>query len=155
LVTHTLGWHFGYVLLGLNLPFLLLALRTRSWAFNVKSVAAVAGVGWLAETMPNWVSYARLDPPLAAILGGVFSGVGLLVLFRHGASCGGMGILALHVQERTGVRAGWLQLAFDLCLFAVAAFLLDGAVLGLSLLGCVVMNLCVALNHRRDWYVAG
>ena len=45
-----------------------------------------------------------------------------LALFRHGASLGGIGIVALMLQDRLGWRAGWVQLAFDAVLFA-ASFL--------------------------------
>lgn len=148
------GWNFGTVFALLNLPVYLFALRQRGWRFTAKTLLAVLGVSGLAQIAPRFVQYAHLDPLAAAVIGGLAQGVGLIALFRHGASCGGIGILALQLQDRTGFRAGWVQLIFDLCLFASAAFLLDARAMLLSLLGAAVLNLSIAMNHRRDWYTA-
>ena len=137
-----------------NLPFHLFALRRMGWRFTLKTAVAVVGISVLADTLPALVQYTRLDPTAAAILGGLSSGVGLIALFRHGASCGGIGIMALYLQDRTGFRAGWTQLIFDLALFAVALCFLDSKAMLLSLLGAAVLNLTIAMNHRRDWYTA-
>jgi uncharacterized membrane-anchored protein YitT (DUF2179 family) len=92
--------------------------------------------------------------PVGALLAGGCIGLGLIVLFRHGASLGGVGVLALFLQDRIGFRAGWTQLIFDLCLFAVAAIFLDQMLVLWSLLGAVAVNMIIAVNHRKDRYVA-
>ena len=148
------GWDFGPVFLLLNLPVYLFALRHRGWRFTAGTLAAVAGVSLLAQLAPRWIAYAHLDPAAAALIGGLAQGIGLIALFRHGASCGGIGIVALHLQDRGGPRAGWVQLGFDLLLFACAALVLDRQAMALSLLGAVVLNTSIAMNHRRDWYTA-
>jgi uncharacterized membrane-anchored protein YitT (DUF2179 family) len=74
------------------------------------------------------------------------------VLFRHGASLGGIGILALFIQDRTGFRAGYTQLIFDLCLFAAAFAVIAPGLVLYSLAGAVVANLIIATNHRPDRY---
>lgn len=51
-------------------------------------------------------------------------------------------------------RAGWTQLALDASLFAAVFAVLDPLLLAWSLLGAVVINLIIAVNHRRDGYVA-
>ena len=91
---------------------------------------------------------------MGAALAGVCIGLGLIVLIRHGASLGGVGVLALWLQETTGLRAGWTQLAFDACLFAAALAVLDPFLVARSLLGAVAVNLIITVNHRRDHYVA-
>lgn len=154
LLSYTAGWSFGVVFFLVNLPFYLFALRRMGWRFTLKTAVAVVGISVLADTLPALVQYTRLDPTAAAILGGLSSGVGLIALFRHGASCGGIGIMALYLQDRTGFRAGWTQLIFDLALFAVALCFLDSKAMLLSLLGAAVLNLTIAMNHRRDWYTA-
>jgi uncharacterized membrane-anchored protein YitT (DUF2179 family) len=47
-----------------------------------------------------------------------------------------------------------VQLAFDVVLFAVAAVMIDPVLLFYSFVGAVVFNLFLAVNHRRDRYVA-
>lgn len=154
LLSQVSGRGFGTVFVLLNLPVYLFALRYRGWRFTAKTLVAVLGVSSLAQAAPDFVQYARLDPLVATVIGGLAQGIGLIALFRHGASCGGIGIVALQLQDRTGFRAGWVQLLFDLGLFASAALLLDPRATLLSLLGAAVLNVSIAMNHRRDWYTA-
>ncbi len=63
-------------------------------------------------------------------------------------------MIALLIQDSTGFRAGWVQLIFDGCLFGLAFFLFDPVIVAYSLLGAVVLNLIIAINHRRDRYIA-
>jgi uncharacterized membrane-anchored protein YitT (DUF2179 family) len=84
---------------------------------------------------------------------GVVTGIGLLAIFRHKSSLGGLGVVAIWIQDRFGIRAGYIQLGFDAVLFAVAAFLFPLSVVMYSLLGAVVLNGLIAFNHRRDWYI--
>ena len=70
------------------------------------------------------------------------------------ASLGGVSIIAVILQDRMGIRAGWVQLGFDLAVFAVALTILPPDRVMWSLLGAAILNFIVAMNHRRDWYVA-
>lgn len=58
------------------------------------------------------------------------------------------------VQDSTGFRAGYVQLIADGVIFSVAVFLFPLPVVLWSLLGAVVLNMIIAINHRRDRYVA-
>lgn len=87
------------------------------------------------------------------MLFGISAGVGLLGLFRHKGSLGGVSIVAAILQDKFGFRAGWTQLIHDLVLFSIAAFILDLQLVAWSLLGAIVLNFVIALNHRPDWYV--
>ena len=154
LISYATGWAFGPVFFAVNLPFYWLGYRRMGAAFTAKTFAAVAGLSALTLLMPGWVSFAQLDPVLGAVLFGMLSGSALLALFRHGASLGGVGILALYLQDSTGFRAGWTQLLFDLCLFSVALWVIEARLVAISALGALVTNLVIAINHRRDRYVA-
>lgn len=154
LLSYATGLPFGVVFFAVNLPFYWLGWKRMGPAFTVKTFAAVGLLSGLSLLMPGWVDFQRLDPLFGAILFGFVSGAALLALFRHGASLGGIGILALMIQDRTGFRAGWTQLLFDAALFGVALLVLDLETVVLSALGAVVLNLVIAINHRRDRYVA-
>lgn len=153
LLSYTGDWSFGVWFFLLNLPFYLLGWFRMGPRFVVKTVIAVTLVSFMSWIMPHLVSFDALDPWAASALSGAIIGMGLIVIFRHGASLGGIGILALWVQERFGIQAGWVQLGFDAVLFAVAALVLDPWLVLASLLGAVTVNLIIATNHRRDRYV--
>ena len=154
LISYATGWHFGPVFFAVNLPFYWLGWRRIGGVFVLKTFLAVALMSALVMLFPRWVSFAHLDPVVGALLFGAISGSALLALFRHGASLGGVGIVALWLQDRTGFRAGWTQLLFDLAIFAFALTLRDAATVAVSALGALVVNLTIAVNHRRDRYVA-
>jgi len=154
LISYVTGASFGVVFFVVNLPFYWLGYKRMGAAFTIKTFVAVALMSVLTAVLPDWVRFASLSPPVGAILFGAISGSALLALFRHGASLGGIGILALILQDKTGFRAGWTQLSFDAVLFAVALMLLPPKTILWSALGALVVNLVIAINHRRDRYIA-
>jgi uncharacterized membrane-anchored protein YitT (DUF2179 family) len=154
LISYATGWGFGPVFFAVNLPFYWLGYRRMGARFVGKTLLSVTLMSVLATLMPRWVTFGTLDPVVGALLFGAISGSALLALFRHGASLGGVGIVALYLQDRTGLRAGWTQLLFDLCLFTAALGLRDVPTVAISALGALVVNLTIAVNHRRDRYVA-
>jgi uncharacterized membrane-anchored protein YitT (DUF2179 family) len=154
LISYATGWGFGPIFFVVNLPFYWLGYRRIGGRFVAKTLAAVTLMSALSVLMPRWVSFATLDPIVGALIFGAISGSALLALFRHGASLGGIGIVALYLQDRTGFRAGWTQLLFDLGLFAAALMLRDVPTVAISALGAFVVNLTIAVNHRRDRYIA-
>ena len=153
LASYLSGWPFGAWFFVLNLPFYVLGWRRMGPRFVVKTLLAVALLSVFATLLPSFVSFERLDPWVASALAGAVTGMGLIVIFRHGASLGGIGILALWMQERFAIQAGWVQLGFDAILFAVAFLILDPYLVLASLLGAVIVNLIIAVNHRRDRYI--
>lgn len=154
LIGYATGWGFGPVFFAINIPFYILGWWRMGPAFTIKTFAAVAAVSALTMLMPRWMGFAHIDPMFGAVLFGLASGSALLALFRHGASLGGIGIVALIAQERLGWRAGWVQLAFDAALFAAALAVIDARAVAYSFAGALVVNLVIAINHRRDRYIA-
>ena len=154
LLSYVTGWGFAPIFFVINLPFYWLGIKRMGWVFAIKTFVAVGAMSALSALIPQWIDFSHVNPIFGAVLFSFTSGAGLLALFRHGASLGGVGIVALYLQDRTGLRAGHTQLIFDAILFAVAALLLDVKVVALSFLGALVVNLVIAINHRRDRYVA-
>ena len=154
LIAYATGWGFGPVFFAVNLPFYLLGYLRMGLRFTVKTFASVALLSALSVWMPGQISFATLNPWLGAVLFGFLSGSALLALFRHGASLGGVGILALMLQDRLGWRAGWVQLGFDAVLFALAFLVVPPKTVAISFAGALVVNLVIAVNHRRDRYIA-
>ncbi|OYX26423.1 MAG: membrane protein [Rhodobacterales bacterium 32-66-7] len=154
LISYATGWGFGPVFFAINVPFYLLGYLRMGLAFTVKTFLAVALLSGLSLWLPGQVSFASLNPWVGAVLFGFLSGSALLALFRHGASLGGVGIVALILQDRLGWRAGWVQLGFDAVLFAAAFAVVEARLVIISFVSALVVNLVIAINHRRDRYVA-
>lgn len=154
LISYATGFGFGPVFFAVNLPFYAVGYLRMGWRFTLNTFAAVALLSALSLWLPSQVSFATLNPWVGTVLFGFLSGSALLALFRHGASLGGVGIVALMLQDRLGWRAGWVQLGFDAVLFAIAFAVIEARLVLISFLGALVVNLVVAINHRRDRYVA-
>jgi len=153
LIHYATGWRFGVVFFVINLPFYLLALRAMGWTFTVKTFCAVAALSVFSELMPLVLRFDFLQPVYAAVMGGCLIGAGLLMLFRHKASLGGINILVLYLQQRHGWRAGKVQMVID-CLVVLAALaLVEPWLIAVSVLGAVALNLVVAVNHRPGRYL--
>lgn len=154
LLHYNLGVGFGPAFFVLNLPFYLLAWRRMDRAFLIKTMLAVALLSVMTEITPLFIRFDTVQPLYAALMGGVILGVGFLILFRHRASLGGVGILAFYLQEKRGWRAGHVQMAVDGLILLLALITAPITQVALSVAGAVVLNLSLAINHRAGRYIA-
>lgn len=153
LLSYVSGWGFGLIFFVVNLPFYILAVKRMGWAFTLRTFTAVALVSILSKLNGQWIDFSHLDPLYATVIGGGLIGTGLLMLFRHRTGLGGINILAMYLQEKTGLRAGYFQLGVDLTILAIAFFVLPADRLALSVLGAAIANLILAINHKPGRYM--
>ena len=106
LLHYATGWNFGLLFFAVNVPFFGLAWKRMGKAFTVKTGIAVMLMTLLTNVLPKLVHFDVLNPVFSAIMGGLLMGAGMLILFRHRASLGGLNVLVLYLQERFGWRAG-------------------------------------------------
>jgi uncharacterized membrane-anchored protein YitT (DUF2179 family) len=145
---------FGVAFFLINLPFYWLAIRRMGWPFTLRTLAAVTLVSLFTELTPRLIAFQALDPLYASILGGILMGIGLLILFRHRASLGGVNIAVLYLQDHFGWRAGKLQMLIDCLILLLALFVVELRAIALSIVGAVVLNMVLAVNHRPGRYSA-
>ncbi len=148
------GMTFGTIFFVLNLPFYIIAYLRMGWFFTLKTFAAVGLLTLWTFLLPKVFAIASVHPLVGAALAGVTAGAGLIVLFRHGATLGGVGIVAVWLQDAKGIKAGWVQLGFDVLVFGLALSFFDRNAVVFSLVGAAITNIMIATNHRRDRYIA-
>ncbi|WP_280550070.1 MULTISPECIES: YitT family protein [unclassified Halomonas] len=153
LLQYATGWRFGIWFFLINLPFYWLAVRRMGWSFTLRTFVAIGLVSVFSELTASWIRIEWLQPFYAALMGGSLIGIGMLVLFRHRTSLGGINILSLFLQDRYGWRAGYVQLGIDALIMLVALLVLPVERVGLSVLGAVALNLIIALNHKPGRYM--
>lgn len=137
----------------INLPFYVLAFLRMGWRFTLKTFVAVGLVSAYPALMPAWLDISGIDPIFAAIAGGTLIGMGILALFRHRSSLGGVNILSLYLQDNHGVPAGYFQFGVDFCVLAAALFVLPLDRVALSIVGAAAMSLVILLNHKQGRYM--
>ncbi|HEY8908937.1 MAG TPA: YitT family protein [Desulfosporosinus sp.] len=115
-------WPVSWTLLILNLPLFILGLRLVGRNFLVFSVV---GVGVLSVTLSMTAHLPALthDTLLAAISGGVLSGIGMGIIFRSRGSLGGTDILAVLLARTTPFSVGQILLGIDGIIFIGVAIL--------------------------------
>lgn len=151
-VTHFWDLSFGKVFFFVNIPFYGLAILRKGWIFTIKTFVCVTCTSLWADYLPTMVALQQIDLFLAVALAGSLIGTGMLILFRHGGSLGGIGVLAIYLQERIGVNGGRVQMAVDVLIICVGFFLVTLPILALSVLGVLLLNLVIALNYRPGRY---
>ncbi|MBG6246629.1 hypothetical protein CS369_21470 [Candidatus Symbiopectobacterium sp. 'North America'] len=143
---------FGTIFFLINLLFYYLAVRRMGWHFTIKTFCAVGLVSLLSDVHPLFIHFDRLQPFYATLFGNIIIGLGFIVLFRHKASLGGVNILALYLQDPYDIRAGKLQMAVDVVIVLASLFVVSIPMLVVSVLGAVILNLIIAMNHRPGRY---
>lgn len=154
LIHYASDYSFGSVFFVLNLPFYWLAWKRMGWRFTLKTFISVGLVSVMSGLHPKMVQLSQLTPFYVALIGGSLMGVGFIVLFRHQASLGGINILTLYLQEKHGLRAGKIQMGIDLCIVLASFLVVSPIAMLASILGAIVLNLAIMLNHRPGRYLA-
>lgn len=154
LIHYATGTSFSTAFFVINLPFYVFAYQRMGAAFTLKTFLAVALLSVFTYLLPQGLHFDHLSRPLAAVLGGLLCGTGMLMLFRHRASLGGLNVVVLYLQDRLGWRAGKVQMAMDGLIVLAALLVADGERVALSVLGAVVLNLTLTINHRPGRYMA-
>lgn len=153
LLRYSVDISFGTAFFLLNLPFYWLAYKRLGLVFTIKTFSAVALTSLLSGLLPKLIGFSNIEPITAALFGGLLIGCGMLVLFRHRASLGGFGILALYLQDKFGWRAGFVQLGLDCVVLFLSFFVASPFVIACSVLAALALNLTLAINHRTDRYI--
>jgi uncharacterized membrane-anchored protein YitT (DUF2179 family) len=146
------GVSLGKLFFLINLPFYWFAWQRMGREFTLKTFVAITLLSGFAEWSPQLFAIERLHPAYAAVLGGLLLGSGCLFLARHRASLGGATVVSLYLQQARGWRAGKVQMVIDCTILALSLFVIPADRVAYSVLGAVVMNLFIAVNHRPGRY---
>ena len=154
LIHYVTGIKFGYIFFCLNIPFYYLAYKQLGVGMVIKTFIAVGLLSVLTEIHPLFIHVQGLSPIYMTILANIFMGIGFLILFRHRSSLGGFNLLALFIQKRYGIAAGKVQMGMDICILLASLAYVNPKLLGISIVGAIILNMILTLNHRSDRYIA-
>lgn len=150
--THAFPVNFGTIFFVINLPFYALAWTQISKRFTFNTFISVTTVSVLTEQVHKVVDISHIDPFFAAVFGGILIGMGMLIMFRHSSSLGGVGILAFFLQGRYNIRAGYFQLTVDSVILLSALWFIAPELVMISILAALCLNMVISLNHRPERY---
>lgn len=112
----------SYLIIGVNLPFILLGDRIIGRQFAIKTALAITGLAVVLATVtfPNITN----DNLLVAIFGGFFLGAGIGFAIRGGAVIDGTEVLAIYLSRKFGTTIGDVIIVINVMIFGAAAYLL-------------------------------
>ena len=113
-------FNLSYLIVLLNLPFIIFGLFIVSKNFAFKTLTSVLLLGLCMYYIPYPVITS--DKLLISIFGGFFLGMGVGFSMRAGAVLDGLDVLALYTVKRTSFSITEIVLFFNLIIFGIAAF---------------------------------
>ncbi|MDA3955070.1 MAG: YitT family protein [Bacteroidales bacterium] len=120
ITTELTGISFSILLIGINIPFLIMDFSTISKQFAIKSIIAIILLAISVHLIP-FISITN-DSLLIAVFGGFFLGLGIGLSIRGGAVIDGTEVLAVFISRRTSLTIGDIILIFNIMIFSVAAY---------------------------------
>ncbi|MDN5347763.1 MAG: hypothetical protein PWP65_1327 [Clostridia bacterium] len=137
IIHHLFGFPVGLTMLALNIPLFLAGLKVLGLNFGLKTLFGTLTLSALTDVLA-WIKPPTADALLAAIYGGITTGVGLGLVFRFGGSTGGTDLAALlfrrllHISpgigllivDATVITLAGLTFNFELALYALLALFL-------------------------------
>ena len=108
------------LIVGVNIPFLILGFSTISRRFAIRSIVAIILLAISVHFIPFPV--ITEDKLLIAVFGGFFLGLGIGLAIRGGSVIDGTEVLAIFISRKTALTIGDIILIFNIMIFGFAAF---------------------------------
>jgi uncharacterized membrane-anchored protein YitT (DUF2179 family) len=110
------------LIIGVNIPFVLLGYKVIGKQFAIKTALAIGGLSLCLATItfPNVTN----DNLLVAIFGGFFLGAGIGFSVRGGAVIDGTEVLAIFLSRKFGTTIGDVIIVINVLIFSSAAYFL-------------------------------
>ena len=117
----------GVWILLMNVPLFIMGWRLLGKRFLFSSLYAMALSSILIDAIEMVYVFSPMDPLLACIYGGILLGVSFGIIFRHGASTGGVDVAARLLKLKFAyLPMGQLILILDLIIIAASALVFGG-----------------------------
>ena len=115
------GLPLGYFIVGLNFPFILMALKKLGKAFVFYTFLSTIMLALATNYVPIWLHHKELHNPfLACIFGGVILGIGVGLILRNHGSTDGTEMVAVTFARKTPFSVGEIIMFFNLFIFFAA-----------------------------------
>ncbi|GAA4052390.1 YitT family protein [Flavobacterium chungnamense] len=117
------GVELSFLIVLINLPFIIIGAKQISMEFAVKSALAILALSLLVHfiTLPAITN----DKLLISVFGGFFLGAGIGFAIRGGAVIDGTEVLAIYVSKKTSLSVGDFISVFNVILFSFSALLVS------------------------------
>jgi len=122
LISTLTGFKLSYLIILINIPFVVLGYKQIGKTFAVKTAFAIAALAIMLIVAPfQPITHDKL---LIAFFGGLFLGGGIGLAMRGGCVIDGTEVLALYISKNSLLTVGNIILILNIMIFGVAAVFL-------------------------------
>ncbi|NLH02147.1 MAG: YitT family protein [Clostridiales bacterium] len=166
IVNYLTGTPVGIMIIVLNVPLFIIALRHYGWRFMAGSLLGTI----VSSTSIDLLSFVDVnitaEPFLSAVYGGIITGLGLGIVYTTGATTGGTDVVAKLIRgKHPYINFGTMILALDAAIIAAYAILfkkyenamytviavyIAARVIDLVLYGTSQSKLCYIISEHSD-----
>lgn len=153
------GIQVGTLNLLLNIPILYAAYRWLGrWHVGITIFGTIV-ISLCINALTFMESYhLTTDPIIGSLLGGIFCGLGLGVVYRAGGNTGGLDPIALIIRKYYGLQMGSIILGINVLILFAAAIVVSvesAAVTLISIyaMGMVTNKVVVGFNQRKAAFI--
>jgi uncharacterized membrane-anchored protein YitT (DUF2179 family) len=119
LIYYVTGFPVGVTYFGVNAILVVFAIKKLGASFGTKTIVNMSVISVLLTVLPKYFDTAIInDNFLSAVLGGIFGGVGLGLVFSQGGSTGGTDIIAMLVTKYRRISPGRVIMYCDVLIIA-------------------------------------
>lgn len=113
----------SFLLILVNVPFLILAAKTFNVKFAIRSIITIA----ILALVVHYVEYPTIteDRLLIAVFGGFFLGLGIGMAMRGGSVIDGTEVLAIWLSKKLSITIGDVLLLINIVIFSFGAYILS------------------------------
>lgn len=147
-------WDIGALVFILNVPLFILGYKATGKRLLLLSILGVAAFS-VALRLTTGIAAITNDTLLAAVFGGLITGIGMGIIFRSRGSLGGTDILAIVLNKRTQFSVGQIILGLDAFIFLAAAIIFEPemamyAMIYMFIAAKVIDLVQVGLNYSKS-----
>lgn len=123
LIHNQTDFDLSYLVVIINIPFIIIAYTQVSKGFAAKTLAAIALLAVFLAFIP--FPFITNDKLLISFFGGFFLGLGIGLSIRGGSVIDGTEVLAIYTSRKTVLTVGDIILILNIGIFSVAAYLIN------------------------------
>ncbi len=147
-----LGSLTGLILLGINLPLLLISYKVVNRKFMLKTVVSIAVITLALSLIPIRKLIPELDDLLTVcLLGGTLAGFGAGLCLRAGGSSGGADILGVYISmKHNNFSVGRVGLIISLIVYGYALFANPPLIMVYSVIFTLIYAFMMDRTHYQN-----
>jgi uncharacterized membrane-anchored protein YitT (DUF2179 family) len=143
--------YLGIIYFLINVPFFIMAYRVMGKRFCLETLVSIVVASAFLSIIPVPKTPIIEDHLLAAMVGGLGSGIGAGMVLRAGSSQGGQDLIGVCLAKtHPDFKVGNIGIIISICIYAICLFIYDVPTVLYSIIFAVVTGVCIDRVHTQN-----